>query len=191
MKGYGNVRIIAGEKRGTLIRTPEGAFTRPTLERVRESLFGILQYEVPGAVVLDLFAGSGALGLEAVSRGAKFALLNDASRDAFSTLEANVKKLRFEEQTTLTCLDYAMAIKRAALMGRKFNLVFLDPPYGGGLIPMALAALSGADLLQPGFVVVAEHRAKEAPEAPAGFVLADRRFYGEAALSFYREAPIC
>lgn len=191
MKGYGNVRIIAGEKRGALIRAPEGAFTRPTLERVRESLFGILQYEVPGAVVLDLFAGSGALGLEAVSRGAKFALLNDASRAALSTLEANVRKLRFEEQTALTCLDYAMAIKRAALMGLKFDLVFLDPPYGGGLIPKALAALPGAGVLQPGFTVAAEHRAKETPEAPAGFVLADRRFYGEAALSFYREAPSC
>jgi len=136
--GFG-VRIIAGEKRGTLIRAPKGADTRPTLERVRESLFGILQYEIPEATVLDLFAGSGALGLEAVSRGARFAAINDSARDAYLAIVANVKKLRFEDRTALYCLDYALAVRRAAAAGMKFNLVFLDPPYGAGLIPKALA----------------------------------------------------
>ncbi|HWQ59345.1 MAG TPA: 16S rRNA (guanine(966)-N(2))-methyltransferase RsmD, partial [Clostridia bacterium] len=135
------MRIIAGEKRGTVIRAPKGANTRPTLDRVRESLFGILQHEIPDASVLDLFAGSGALGLEAVSRGARFALLNDASREARLVIEANVKKLGFGDKTSLFCLDYAAALKRAAAAGWKFGVVFLDPPYGGGLIPGAMAAL--------------------------------------------------
>lgn len=186
MKSFGSVRIIAGEKRGALIRTPKGNFTRPTLERVRESLFGILQHEVPGAVVLDLFAGSGALGLEAVSRGAAFAWLNDASREACAIIEANVKKLGFGEQTALSCLGFELAVKRAATAGHRFGLVFLDPPYGGDLIPKAMAALRAANALDAGFIVAAEHRAGESPDAPEGFALTDRRFYGEAAVSFYR-----
>lgn len=182
------VRIIAGEKRGTLIRAPKGADTRPTLERVRESLFGILQYDIPGATVLDLFAGSGALGLEAVSRGAKFALINDSSREAYRAIEANVKKLRFEDKTALLCLDYAHAIRCAASAGMTFTLIFLDPPYGAGLVCKAMEALREAAVLETGFVIAAEHRAREMFEAPTGFRLADRRNYGEAALSFFREA---
>ncbi|HOS18194.1 MAG TPA: 16S rRNA (guanine(966)-N(2))-methyltransferase RsmD [Clostridia bacterium] len=185
--GFG-VRIIAGEKRGTLIRAPKGADTRPTLERVRESLFGILQYEIPEATVFDLFAGSGALGLEAVSRGAKFAVINDSAREAYLAIAANVKKLHFEDRTALYCLDYALAVRRAAAAGMKFNLVFLDPPYGAGLIPKAMAALGEADALEKGCVIAAEHRAREAVDPPPGFRLAERRNYGEAALSFFREA---
>lgn len=181
------LRIIAGEKRGAVIRTPKGFETRPTLDRVRESLFGILQLEIPDAVVLDLFAGSGALGLEAVSRGAKRAFINDCAREAFSVVEANVKKLGFGERVTLSCADYAVAIKRAAASGWKFDVAFLDPPYDGGLIGKAMRALLDANALNPGFVVVAEHRAKDAPGAAEGFALADRRHYGEAALSFFRE----
>ena len=182
------MRIIAGEKRGTVIQAPKGAATRPPLDRVRESLFGIVQFEIPDADVLDLFAGSGALGLEALSRGAKRVLLNDSSREALRIVEANVKKLDFAERATLTCLDHALCVRRAAAQGWRFDVAFLDPPYNSGFIPAAMEAILCANALNPGFVIAAEHRSKETIEAPRGFVLADRRSYGEAALSFYREA---
>jgi 16S rRNA (guanine(966)-N(2))-methyltransferase RsmD len=181
------VRIIAGEKRGTIIQAPKGLHTRPTLDRVRESLFGILQLDVPDAVVLDLFAGSGALGFEALSRGAKKAVLNDAARQAHAVVEANAKKLGFGDRAVLFCLDYTAAIRRAAAAGMRFDIVFLDPPYDDGLIPKAALALREAGALAEGFVIAAEHRSKDVPEMPEGFRLADRRGYGEAAISFFRE----
>ena len=181
------VRIIAGEKRGTIIQTPKGIHTRPTLDRVRESLFGILQFDVPDAVVLDLFAGSGALGFEAISRGAKKAVINDAARQVYAVIEANATKLGFADRAVLYCLDYTAAIRRATAAGMRFNIVFLDPPYDDGLIPKAAAALREADVLAEGFVIAAEHRAKDAPETPVGFRVSDRRGYGETAISFFRE----
>lgn len=181
------MRIIAGEKRGTIIQAPKGFDTRPTLDRVRESLFGILQYEIPGAVVLDLFAGSGALGFEAVSRGAGHAVINDAAKMAFSVISANAKKLGFAERVTLTCFDYGVAVRRAAAAGTRFDVVFLDPPYNSGLIPPAMEALRDAEALGRGVVIAAEHRSKDTIRTPAGFLLTDRRNYGEAAVSFFRE----
>jgi len=181
------VRIIAGEKRGTIIQTPKGLHTRPTLDRVRESLFGILQFDMPDAVVLDLFAGSGALGFEALSRGAKKVVLNDAARQAYAVVQANAKKLGFGDSAVLYCLDYAVAIRRATAAGMRFDIVFLDPPYDDGLIPKAALALRETGALAEGFVIAAEHRAKDPPKMPEGFLLADRRSYGEAAISFFRE----
>lgn len=182
------MRIIAGEKRGTNILTPKGTDTRPTLDRVRESLFGILQFDIPDARVLDLFGGSGALGLEAVSRGAAHAVINDSSREAARVIEANAKKLGFEERVTLMTGDCILCIKRCAAAGRKFNVVFLDPPYKSGLIVPSMAALAAAGALKPGFVIAAEHASNMTPQTPCGFKLRDTRRYGEAAISFYGEA---
>ena len=122
------MRIIAGTKRGQAITAPKGRKTRPTLDRVRESLFGIIQFEVAGKTVLDLFAGSGSLGLEALSRGAEYAVFNDAARESVAIVRANVEKLGFTRQAAVYSLDYRAAIQAAARAGFRFGLVFLDPP---------------------------------------------------------------
>lgn len=181
------MRIIAGTKRGQPIAAPKGRDTRPTLDRVKESLFGIIQFDIAGKTVLDLFAGSGNLGLEALSRGAEHAVFNDAARESVAAVRANTAKLGFSEQATVYALDYRAAIQAAARAGFRFGLVFLDPPYRAGLLEEALAALAAAGVLAPDCLIIAEHAAALPPETPQGFVLADRRKYGIAGLSIFKE----
>ena len=178
------MRIIAGTKRGQAIAAPKGRETRPTLDRVRESLFGIIQFEIAGKTVLDLFAGSGSLGLEALSRGAEYAVFNDAARESVAIVRANVEKLGFTRQAAVYSLDYRAAIQAAARAGFRFGLVFLDPPYRAGLVCLKMAGV-----LAPGCRIIAEHAANLPPETPEGFVLADRRKYGIAGLSIFEEEP--
>ena len=181
------MRIIAGTKRGQAIAAPKGRETRPTLDRVRESLFGIIQFEIAGKTVLDLFAGSGSLGLEALSRGAEYAVFNDAARESVAIVRANVEKLGFTRQAAVYSLDYRAAIQAAARAGFRFGLVFLDPPYRAGLLEETLVCLKTAGVLAPGCRIIAEHAANLPPETPEGFVLADRRKYGIAGLSIFEE----
>ena len=181
------MRIIAGTKRGQPIAAPKGRDTRPTLDRVKESLFGIIQFEIAGKTVLDLFAGSGNLGLEALSRGAEHAVFNDAARESAAVVRTNVERLGFLRQSTRYSLDYRAAIQAAARAGFRFGLVFLDPPYRAGFLEETLAALKTAEVLAPGCRIIAEHAANLPPETPPGFTLCDRRKYGTAGLSIFEE----
>ena len=108
------MRIIAGMKRGQTILAPKGRDTRPTLDRVRESLFGIIQFEVAGQTVLDLFAGSGSLGLEALSRGAAHAVFNDSARESIAAVRANLAKLGLSQQATVYSMGHLAAIQAVA-----------------------------------------------------------------------------
>ncbi|MCI6669951.1 MAG: 16S rRNA (guanine(966)-N(2))-methyltransferase RsmD [Christensenellaceae bacterium] len=178
------MRIIAGSCKGRPILAPKGMDTRPTLDRVKESLFGIIQFQLYGKTVLDLFAGSGNLGLEALSRGASFAAFNDMSRDAVKVIRANIEKLGFEQKSVVMNVDFAQAIR--SLSARRFDIVFLDPPYRAGLMEKALRELSSAGILNEGAMVIAEHDAHIAPVDTGALVLYDRRIYRDTALSFYR-----
>ena len=140
------MRIIAGSCKGRPILAPKGMDTRPTLDRVKESLFGIIQFQLYGKTVLDLFAGSGNLGLEALSRGASFAAFNDMSRDAVKVIRANIEKLGFEQKSVVMNVDFAQAIR--SLSARRFDIVFLDPPYRAGLMEKALKEQAGEDPLR-------------------------------------------
>ena len=146
------MRIIAGSCKGRPILAPKGMDTRPTLDRVKESLFGIIQFQIYGKTVLDLFAGSGNLGLEALSRGASFAAFNDMSRDAVKVIRANIEKLGFEQKSVVMNVDFAQAIR--SLSARRFDIVFLDPPYRAGLMEKALKELSTAGILNDGAMVL-------------------------------------
>lgn len=181
------MRIIAGTKRGMTINAPKGRDTRPTLDRVKESLFGIIQFEIFGRNVLDLFAGSGSLGLEALSRGARHAVFNDMGRESAAVIRANIAKLGFENESTVYSLDYRAAIESSARAGARFGLVFLDPPYKAGLIENTLQLLQKAGVLEKGCLIIAEHAHALPPETPEGFALCDRRKYGEAAISIFKE----
>ena len=153
------MRIISGKARGTKLKTLEGSNTRPTLERVKEALFSMIQFDISGARVLDLFAGSGQLALEAISRGASYADLADSSKDAVSVIRENIKKTHSEEKTTLFFGDYKQFLLRAK---NKYDLVFLDPPYAGEMLLDALGMILQRDLLSEKAVVVCEMAADDA-----------------------------
>lgn len=180
------MRIIAGEARGRKLFAPEGAETRPTADRVRESLFNILGARVIGAQVLDLFAGSGALALEAISRGADFAALCDKSQSAARVIGRNISLMRAEDQTLLIRADWCDALTR--LRGRRFSLVFLDPPYRMlDVYASAAEALRSLGLLSEGALLVMEHGADTPLALPAGFEIFDERRYRDTAVALVRE----
>ena len=177
-------RIIAGDFRGRRLKAPRGLQTRPTIERVREAVFNILGRRVRRARVLDLFAGTGAMGLEALSRGAARVTFAERDRDARNALVANIGALGVGESAEVLGGDAAEALRALAARGEVFDLILMDPPYGGNLVASALRA--AAAVAAPGALAVAEHHFKdEAPEDVSGFHLRDRRRYGDTAVSFY------
>lgn len=178
------MRIIAGSARGRTFDAPPGMDTRPTLDRVRENVFNILQMKVRGAQVLDLFSGSGAMAFEAVSRGAEHAVLVDKDKSAHAVEQRNAEKLRMVAQTTLLHCDWQLAVKQLASQQRSFDLVFLDPPYAMHDMVPVLDAIR--PLLAPGAVILLEHEAKTFPATPDGYALYDSRKYGVAGVSFFR-----
>lgn len=177
------MRIIAGEARGRTLAAPPGRGTRPTQDYVRESLFNILSPRLAGARVLDLFAGTGALALEAVSRGAAFAVLCDRDRAALACIQKNIAALRQEERCRVFSGDYSACL-RALSGGAGFDLVFLDPPYRMENTGEIAGALWDAGLLLPGFLVVCEHRRGAPPRADERFQAADTRRYGDTEITF-------
>lgn len=181
------MRIIAGEKRGCRLSAPKGMDTRPTLDRVKESLFGILQFDIAGRRVLDLFAGSGGLGLEALSRYAEYAVFCDSSRESIAVIRENIKKLGYEKKCRVYPCDWERAVADMAARREKFDIVFLDPPYGAGIAAKAAQALYDNGLLNDGFIIALEHDSERPPELPDSLQVYDRRSYGElAAISFIR-----
>ena len=148
------MRIITGSARGTHLYTLQGDTTRPTSERAKEALFSMLQQKPVGAKVLDLFAGSGQLGLEALSRGAASAVLTDGSPEAVTVIRRNAEKTRLEARARILRTD-ALAYLRTCRDG-PFDLVFLDPPYAAGLLPACLSLLYGNGLLAPRAVIAVE-----------------------------------
>jgi 16S rRNA (guanine966-N2)-methyltransferase len=181
-----SLRIIAGRHRGRRIRTPEGLATRPTSERAREALFSILEHGRPplrGSRFLDLFAGSGAAGLEALSRGAAEALLIDQASAAITAIKANVEALGEEARARVLRADAC----RLGPAPHAFDIVFLDPPYGSGLLPPTLEELNARGWLAPGALVVGEVASRETLVPVAGFVVEDERRYGAARFVLLRE----
>lgn len=150
------MRIISGVRRGKKLYSLDGDNTRPTLERVKQAFFNAIQFEITGKTVLDLFAGSGQLGLEALSRGAKFCFFNDCSADACKIIEKNISSCDFTQICRLTCKPYTECVKIIKNAKQKISLVFLDPPYGKGLINDALAKMCEADILDSKAIVVCE-----------------------------------
>lgn len=177
------MRIIAGEHRGRTLFAPKGTDTRPTRDRVRESLFSILQTRIAGARVLDLFAGSGALGLEALSRGAEKAVFADNDRGAQEAVQRNIQALRAGDQTALLRTDWQEALRRLQAAGETFDLIFLDPPYKFAQARAMLDALCADALLARNALVIYEHAAALPPDT-AGWHSVDIRRYGDTAIAF-------
>ncbi|MCK8786791.1 16S rRNA (guanine(966)-N(2))-methyltransferase RsmD [Roseomonas sp. NAR14] len=171
------MRIIAGRHRARRLSAPAGAATRPTADRIRQALFDMLWHApwggrglIEGATVLDAFAGTGALGLEALSRGAAHATFIENDRAALAALRANIEACRESPNATVLAADATRPPRAPAPCG----LVLLDPPYGKDLVPRALDALGGAGWIAPGALVCAEVAAAETPELPGFEPLAER-----------------
>lgn len=182
------MRIITGRARGTHLYTLEGETTRPTSERAKEAVFSMLQFELRDRAVLDLFAGSGQMGLEAISRGASRAVLVDASPKAIDIIKKNVVKTHFEQECTVLCADYADVLRaRRAGMPERFGLVVLDPPYAKRLVCPALELLLKGDWLEDGAFIVCESAEEDIFEGhealAARFELRRRAKYGVAYVS--------
>ena len=177
------MRIIAGEARSRTIKAPEGRDTRPTLDRVRENVFNILQLRVRGARVLDLFAGSGAMSLEAVSRGAAHAVMVDHDRAAIKAEQLNAEALRFTDRTRILPMDWQRAVSLMRAEGARFDLIFLDPPYAMRDMREVMEAL--VPLLAEEALIVLEHQADVMPATADGYRMTDSRRYGYAGISFF------
>jgi 16S rRNA (guanine966-N2)-methyltransferase len=184
------VRITGGQFRGRALAEPPDNRVRPTSDKVRQAIFNILAhndfgFELDGAKVVDVFAGTGALGLEALSRGASFALFVDDSAESRALIRKNVEALNLTGVTKIWRRDAADLGPLGAGAGGPFNLAFLDAPYRKGLTERALASLAAGGWLAPGALAIAETAADETIAAPDGFRLRDTRSYGETALYIF------
>ena len=182
------MRIIAGEMRSRRLKAPEGMDTRPTADRVKEALFSILGGRIYGARVLDLYGGSGALALEAISRGADSAVICDLSSKACAVIQENIDTLGCQRRAALLRMKDTAAIGALQKRNARFGLIFLDPPYRMDTAPVC-AALLAAGLLEEGGMIVIEHGRETPPDIPPPLLLRDRREYGAAGLSFYTMEP--
>jgi 16S rRNA (guanine966-N2)-methyltransferase len=177
-----NVRIIAGTWKGRRLKTPQGNHTRPTPDRVKEALFSIIAAHLPQAHVLDLFAGTGALGLEALSRGSSKAVFVESHPQALVALKENTQHA--QGASKLLACDFNKALPLLRTQKEVFNLVFIDPPYAQGLWHQALEGLHAYGLLQKETLVVCEH----SPEGmgapvPAYYHVATTRMFGDVCIT--------
>lgn len=182
------MRIITGRARGTNLFTPKNYDVRPTADRVKESVFSIIGARIVEARVLDAFAGTGNLGLECWSRGAGSVVFIDKSRESLKLVQRNIEKCHAQDDCRILQGDAATVVGRLARQGEGFDFVFLDPPYGQGLVSAMLKTLGGADVLKPGGLIVAERSAEEeGPELSDKFVVEREEKYGSTIIDFIRE----
>lgn len=180
------MRIIAGEKRSRILTAPEGMDTRPTADKVREALFSILSSRVWDARVLDLYAGSGALSLEALSRGAASAVLVDKDRKAQQAIRRNIEALEYGKQARVLPVPDTVALAQLEREGERFDLIFLDPPYKMDTAAVCDEILQKGLLADDGIIII-EHRKDTPPVPGAGFEITDTRHYGIAGLMFLKK----
>ncbi len=179
------MRVISGTARGTLLKTPSGEKTRPTADRVKEALFSIIQFDLPGTRVLDLFGGTGQLGIEALSRGAKSAVFVDAGADACSLIRENLKRTGFLAQARVVQSDYLRYLSGTT---EKFDIILLDPPYAEVFLENALKMITEIDILQSGGIIVTERPlGKELPCDFLGYTRSKDYKYGKTLLTLYRK----
>lgn len=180
------MRVIAGTAGGVRLLTPDGMLTRPTIERVKEAIFSSVQFELPGMRVLDLFAGTGQMGIEALSRGAKSAVFVDHRRDAIELVRENLKRTKLEANAALFCTDYENYLRSCT---QQFDLILLDPPYAENFLENALKIISEIDILAKDGIIIAE-RPADKPFAGefAGLDRKKDRRYGTVLITKYRRS---
>ncbi|HXV79666.1 MAG TPA: 16S rRNA (guanine(966)-N(2))-methyltransferase RsmD [Candidatus Binatia bacterium] len=182
------MRVIGGNARGRHLKVPKGHTLRPTAGRVKEALFNILPHDLSGTKVLDLFAGTGNLSIEALSRGAAAAILVDRSAGSGKTIRENLRRLGLTDRTQLWIMPVPRALRLLGRQGETFDLIFLDPPYERNWIGRTLKLIGQGKLLGESGVLIAEHSLREKVEPRYGsLVLHDQRRYGSTLLSFFNQ----
>ena len=179
------MRVITGKARGVSLKTPDGMATRPTADRVKEAMFSIIQFDIPAANVLDLFGGTGQLGIEALSRGAAKAVFVDEREDACSLIRENLKRTRLEHDARVVRSDYAAFLKTCK---ERFHIIFLDPPYAEVFLENSLKMITEIDILQSGGIIVTERPVgKELSLDIPGYSRSKDYKYSKTILTIYRK----
>ncbi len=177
------MRVISGSARGMKLRTLEGLDTRPTSDRVKEAIFDIIQFDIEGRRVLDLFAGSGQLAIEALSRGAAYAVLVDESAEAGKVIRENLKKTRFDQRASVFQADY---LRYLTTVRERFDIILLDPPYAKNFLENALHKISEIDILSEGGIIVCERAREKVLPPQIGNLLCSKDYcYGKTAVNLY------
>ena len=158
------MRVIAGTARSIPLATPSGKDTRPTTDRIKETLFNILQPDVPGSRFLDLFSGSGGIGIEALSRGASEAVFVESGREALRCIRENLAKTKFEKQSLVLPVDVGRGISRLEKTGQAFDIIFADPPYRKGFEARLLRRFAESSIVRPGTLIVLESSRETEPD---------------------------
>jgi 16S rRNA (guanine966-N2)-methyltransferase len=180
------MRVIGGNAKGRRLRVPKGQTLRPTSDRVKEALFNILPHDLSGIKLLELFAGTGNVSIEAISRGAAEAILIDWSERSGKVIRENLRRLDFTDRATVRIAPVSRALRSLARQGESFDVIFLDPPYQRNWVKACLEAIARENLLRASGTLVVEHSAREQPEAEYGsLILKDQRKYGDTWLSFF------
>ncbi len=177
------MRVTGGTGRGIRLKAPSGLRVRPTSDKVKQALFNILGEKVQGAAFLDLFAGAGGIGIEALSRGAARVVFVDDSRRSLDVIRENIMQTGFGDRAEVVSSKAEAYLRRTA---ERFDILFLDPPYAEELKPL-LELISGAGMLRPDAIVLAEHfRKQPSPEKAGALTLYREARYGDTILAFYR-----
>ena len=180
------MRVVSGTAKGVALKTPDGMSTRPTADRVKEAMFSIIQFDIPGQRVLDLFGGTGQLGIEALSRGAKSAVFVDEADAACKLIQENLKRTKMEHLAKVVRSDYKTFLKTTK---DKFDIIFLDPPYAEEFLENSLKLITEIDILQTNGIIVTERPlGKDLPWQFSGYIRSRDYKYGKTLLTIYRRS---
>jgi 16S rRNA (guanine966-N2)-methyltransferase len=182
------MRIVAGEAKGVRLQVPSGREVRPTSDRVREAVFSSLGQSVRDARVLDLFGGSGALGLEAMSRGASGAVFVERSGMIRKVLETNIATLGYQKRSRVIPGSALGALRRLGGEKERFDIVFVDPPYASDLAQRAVEELAASDLMTPLSIIVVEHKRSKIIHCPKSLQVSTTKRYGDTSITYLRQA---
>ncbi|MCD8376035.1 MAG: 16S rRNA (guanine(966)-N(2))-methyltransferase RsmD [Oscillospiraceae bacterium] len=181
------MRVISGSARGRVLKTPPGLDTRPTTDRVKQAMFNIIQFDVPGRRVLDLFGGTGQLAVEALSRGARSAVIVERSAAAVQVIQENLEMARLADRARVVREDAEVFLSRPP---GPFDLIFLDPPYGTGLLERSLTQIAAIDILAECGIILCESPVDlQPPPLAAPYVLGKTYRYGKTQLTLYHKPP--
>ncbi len=179
------MRVITGKARGVNLKTPEGLKTRPTADRVKEAMFSIIQFDIPGAKVLDLFGGTGQLGIEALSRGAESAVFVDFGEEACKLIRENLRRTKLENEARIVRADYLQFLNSCK---EKFHIILLDPPYAEVFLENSLNCISEIDILQTNGIIVTERPIEKALDCEIpGFSRSKDYKYGKTLITIFRK----
>ena len=181
------MRVISGKVRGLKLNAPKNQDVRPTTDRVKENLFNMISSYIMDSNILDLFAGTGSLGIECLSRGAKNCVFVDISKESIAIVKSNIKKARVENESTVLNLDFKDAVSRLQGQKSKFDVIFMDPPYYKEMFVDALEKIDNANLLDEDGIIVVEHDTKDIlPDKVNRLEKTKDKKYGNTTLTFYK-----